>query len=74
MKLLTVLFACVLLLPNMAIAQVNRNGGNKVSNLGTFTANSDREASRKCSAKGGNIVVKLTNGLYSCHYAQQLAK
>ena len=73
MKLLIILCA-LCLLPNMAIAQVNRNGGNKVSNLGTFTANSDQEASRKCYLMGGNIVVKLTDGLYSCHYAQQLAK
>lgn len=74
MKFLAALCACVLLSPNVAIAQVNRTTGNKVSNLGNVFASSDREASRKCSAKGGNIVVKLTDGWYSCHYAQQLAK
>ena len=45
MKLLTALCA-LFLLPNVAIAQVNRTVvDNKVSNLGNITANSDREAS-----------------------------
>ena len=73
MKLLTILCACTLFVPSMAIAQVNRTVGNKASNLGNISANSDREASLKCSKKGGNVVVRLGNGWYSCHYAQQLA-
>lgn len=73
MKLLTVLCVCALI-PDVAIAQINRTVGNKVSNLGNITANSDREASRLCRKRGGNVVVKYANGKYSCHYAQQLAE
>lgn len=72
MKLLTALCACFLV-SDVAIAQVNRTVGNKVSNLGNISASSDREASRLCRKRGGNVVVKLTDGRYSCHYAQQLA-
>jgi hypothetical protein len=72
MKLLTALFVC-LLVSDVAIAQVNRTIGNKASNLGNISANSDREASRLCRKRGGNVTVKLTDGWYSCHYAQQLA-
>ena len=72
MKLLTALCA-LFLLPNMAIAQVNRTVDNKVSNLGNITANSDREASRLCAKKGGNVVIRLSDRWYSCHYARQLA-
>lgn len=72
MKLLTALCA-LFLLPNVAIAQVNRTVDNKVSNLGNITANSDREASRLCAKKGGNVVIRLGDRWYSCHYARQLA-
>jgi hypothetical protein len=72
MKLLIALFVC-LLVSDVAIAQVNRTIGNKASNLGNISANSDRDASRQCRKRGGNVVVKLTDGRYSCHYAQQLA-
>lgn len=71
-KLLTALCACFLI-SDVAIAQVNRTVGNKVSNLGNISANSDREASRLCSNRGGNIVVKIGDRWYRCHYAQQLA-
>ena len=73
MKLLTALCACFLFAPNVAIAQINRSVGKRVSNLGNITANSDREASRLCGQRGGNIVIKQTDRWYSCHYAQQLA-
>jgi|GEM_PF-3136798 len=72
MKLLTVLCVCALI-PDVAIAQVNRTVGNKVSNLGNIVANSDRDASNQCRNRGGNVVVRLGDRWYSCHYAQQLA-
>jgi hypothetical protein len=74
MKILTIFTVISLLLPSALSAQVNRKVGNKVSNLGAISASSDREASRLCTLRGGNIVVKSTFGRYTCHYAQQLAK
>ena len=73
MKFLTVLCVCALFMPMSAIAQVNRTAGERVSNLGNIKANGDREASRKCTAIGGNIVVKMIDGWYVCYYAEQLA-
>lgn len=73
MKLLTALCVCSLFLPSGAIAQINRTIGNKVSNLGNIAARTNREASRLCSKRGGNIVVKQADRWYTCYYAQQLA-
>lgn len=62
-------------MPEIAIAQVNRTKGDRVTNLGFITARSDQEARQICRReKGGNLVVKHEEGRYSCHYAQQLAK
>lgn len=83
MKSISILAAIVLLMPNMAIAQVDRTTGDKVSDLGSITASSDREASRLCRQRGGNLVVKKTvpiknstktSTYYECWYAQQLNK
>ena len=73
MKFLPILCACVLFMPVSAIAQINRTAGERVSNLGNIKANGDRDASRKCYLKGGNIAVKVIDGLYTCYYAEQLA-
>lgn len=56
-----------------AIAQVNRTVGDRVSNLGTVSANNNREAAKACRRKGGNIIVKRGNS-YTCFYYQGLAK
>ena len=57
------------------VAQLDRSpNGDRVSDLGSFTANSDREASKKCTAKGGNIVVKNFGNSYTCHYYQGLRR
>ena len=74
MKFLTALCVCALFMPMSAIAQVNRNAGGRVSNLGNIKADGNRDASRKCSAKGGNIAVKIIDGLYTCYHAEQLAR
>jgi hypothetical protein len=60
-------------IPTPAIAQVNRTVGNGFSDLGAITARSDKEASRLCRKKGGNLVVKRGNS-YTCHYFQRLAR
>jgi len=54
---------CVAPSPSL-IAQLDRStNSDRASNLGDFTANSDREASKKCTAKGGS---------YTCYYYQGL--
>lgn len=73
MKLLTALCACSLFLPSAAIAQINRNGGTKTSNLGAIAARSDQEAKRLCNQKGGNLLVKSGNS-YTCYYTQTIAR
>ena len=67
------------LLPNGDIAcapklsQINRTSGDRISELGTFTASSNAEASRLCTAKGGNLVVKSGNS-YTCYFWERLAR
>lgn len=74
MKTLTALCVCTLLLPNAAIAQINRSGGTKTSNLGTISASNDYEARRLCTQKGGNIVVKSFGTRYTCYYTQLISR
>ena len=65
---------CVAPIPSL-LAQLDRSpNGGRVSDLGSFTANSDRDASKKCTAKGGNLVVKSLGNAYTCYYYQGLRK
>jgi hypothetical protein len=73
MEFLTALCVCFLALPNMAIAQINRDGGENVSNLGSIYTDTNKKASKLCRERGGNLVVKVSDGWYICYYAQQLA-
>lgn len=66
--------AIALFMPEMAIAQRYEGAGNQVSNLGNVTATSSREATKLCGAKGGNILVHLSDKTYSCHFAQGLVQ
>ena len=70
----TLLTAIALFMPEMAIAQRYEGAGTQVSNLGNVTATSNREATKLCRRKGGNILVHLGGKIYSCHFAQGLVQ
>jgi hypothetical protein len=72
MKFLAV-FISILFIPSIAIAQVDRSGGKKVSDLGNIATSNIQEAKKICRRKGGNLVIKYSNR-YSCHYSQNLKK
>ena len=74
MKNLPTLLAIALFMPEMAIAQRYEGAGTQVSNLGNVTATSNREATKLCRRKGGNILVHLGGKIYSCHFAQGLVQ
>ena len=73
MKLSLILALALFTLQLPASAQINRTSGDRISELGTFTASSNAEASRLCTAKGGNLVVKSGNS-YTCYFWEKLAK
>lgn len=75
MKPLPLAILALLLCPAMAIAQVNRTVGNRVSNLGNITARNDIEAIAICrNTKGGNLVARVAgSNSYTCYYARPLA-
>jgi hypothetical protein len=72
MKKLIIILA-LFAIQSPAIAQVNRTAGNRISDLGKITAKSNHDAAKACRKKGGNIAVKSGN-LYTCFYAERLAK
>ena len=68
------------LLPNGDIAcvpklsQINRTSGDRLSELGTFSASSNAEASKVCATKGGNIAVRNQDGSYTCYFWEGLTR
>ena len=73
MKLSLIFALALFVLQLPAAAQINRTSGDRISELGTFSASSNAEASTKCTAKGGNLVVKSGNS-YTCYFWEKLAK
>ena len=74
MKLSLILALALFTLQLPASAQINRTSGDRISELGTFSASSNAEASRLCTAKGGNIAVHNQDGSYTCYFWEKLAK
>jgi hypothetical protein len=74
MKLLPILTLALITFQSPAAAQINRTSGDRISELGTFTANSNSGAARLCTAKGGNIAVHNQDGSYTCYFWEKLAK
>ena len=73
MKLSLILTLALIAFQIPVSAQINRTSGDRISELGTFSASSNAEASRLCTAKGGNLVVKSGNS-YTCYFWEKLAK
>lgn len=72
MKLISFLLTLAIAMPTMA--QVNRNGGDRVSNLGNISAATKSDAIAQCNAKGGNLLVHHGGGTYTCYYYEGIKR